>query len=88
MTGRRKNHLCEALERHRLARGAARDAAEGVDHIADLATRALEQPRLAQQLLREIAATASNSLDSLEDAAGAFAAARRLIEQARSRLRR
>lgn len=88
MTGRRTDHLREALERHRLARGAARDAAEGVDHITGLATRALERPRLAQQFLREISATAANTLDSLEDAAGAFAAARRAIEQAGRRSRR
>jgi hypothetical protein len=74
-----------ALEQHRLGRAVARDVAEGLDHIAALAERALQQRRLAIRLLRVIAATAENTLYALEDVAGAFAEARKVLERASSR---
>jgi hypothetical protein len=80
-------HLNQALEHFRLARVQHIDVLEGLQRIGTLSEQALANPRSAPSLLRQITATAANTADLQEDAAGGFSLARISIEKARDCVR-
>jgi hypothetical protein len=80
--------LESAIESHRHARELQNDALEGVEHIRTLAEQALREPPLSRKLLAEIAATAQNTVRSLDDAIATFSGARVSATKAKELIRR